>query len=58
MQIIPTISISNNKPVMALPLAIVVLVSMFKDAIEDYKRHKNDDKENNTKALVYDAKAR
>ena len=58
MQIIPSISISNNKPVMALPLAIVVLVSMFKDAIEDYKRHKNDDKENNTKALVYDAKAR
>jgi hypothetical protein len=44
--------------VMAMPLAIVVLVSMFKDAIEDYKRHKNDDKENNTKALVYDAKAR
>jgi phospholipid-transporting ATPase len=58
MQIIPSISISNNKPAMALPLAIVVLVSMFKDAIEDYKRHKNDDKENNTKALVYDAKAR
>ena len=58
MQIIPSISISDNKPVMALPLAIVVLVSMFKDAIEDYKRHKNDDKENNTKALVYDAKAR
>ena len=58
MQIIPSISISNDKPVMALPLAIVVLVSMFKDAIEDYKRHKNDDKENNTKALVYDAKAR
>jgi phospholipid-transporting ATPase len=58
MQIIPSISISNNKPAMAMPLAIVVLVSMFKDAIEDYKRHKNDDKENNTKALVYDAKAR
>jgi len=58
MQIIPSISISDNKPVMALTLAIVVLVSMFKDAIEDYKRHKNDDKENNTKALVYDAKAR
>jgi phospholipid-transporting ATPase len=58
MQIIPSISISDNKPVMAMPLAIVVLVSMFKDAIEDYKRHKNDDKENNTKALVYDAKAR
>ena len=58
MQIIQSISISDNKPVMAMPLAIVVLVSMFKDAIEDYKRHKNDDKENNTKALVYDAKAR
>lgn len=43
---------------MAMPLAIVVLVSMFKDAIEDYKRHKNDDKENNTIAQVYDVKSR
>lgn len=43
---------------MAFPLMIVVLVSMFKDALEDFKRHKNDDKENNTLAMVYDVKAR
>jgi len=48
MQTIPSISISDGKPAMALPLFFVVLVSMIKDAFEDYKRHNSDDKENNT----------
>lgn len=39
---------------MALPLTIVVAVSMIKDAYEDYKRHKSDDQENDTKALRLD----
>jgi len=39
MQIIPSISISDGKPAMVLPLTAVVIVSMIKDAFEDYKRH-------------------
>ena len=35
------------------PLVIVVLLSMIKDAYEDYKRHKSDDAENNTQAIVF-----
>jgi len=31
---------------MALPLGIVVVVSMMKDAFEDYSRYKNDQQEN------------
>ena len=31
---------------MALPLGIVVLASMMKDAFEDYSRFKNDQQEN------------
>jgi phospholipid-transporting ATPase len=39
---------------MALPLTIVVVVSMIKDAYEDYKRHKSDDSENDTITLKLD----
>ena len=38
---------------MAFPLSIVVLVSMIKDAFEDYKRHKSDDEENTKRSEVY-----
>ena len=31
---------------MALPLGIVVVASMMKDAFEDYSRYKNDQQEN------------
>lgn len=53
MQTIPEISISNGQPVMAAPLALVVFVSMLKDAYEDYNRHQSDAGENNKKAIVY-----
>jgi hypothetical protein len=43
MQCIRRISITNGKPVMAMPLCFVVVVSMIKDAYEDYKRHISDD---------------
>ena len=39
MQCIPSISISGGKPAMALPLGLIVFISMLKDAYEDYKRH-------------------
>lgn len=55
LQTISLITISAGAPVMALPLAAVVFVSMLKDAFEDYKRHKSDEKENNTKAEVLDS---
>jgi phospholipid-transporting ATPase len=48
MQMVNTISISGGKPAMAAPLSIVVAASMIKDAYEDYKRHNNDKKENDT----------
>ena len=39
---------------MALPLSFVVLISMFKDAFEDIKRHNSDNEENTSKSEVYD----
>lgn len=54
MQCIKSISISDGKPVMALPLVMVVMASMIKDAYEDYKRHQSDRSENEKESLVYD----
>lgn len=48
------ISITDGQPVQALPLIFVVLISMVKDAFEDYKRAKSDKEENDAKATVYD----
>jgi len=53
LQTIDFISISNGYPAMAVPLVFVVALSMLKDAYEDWKRHKSDDKENFREALVY-----
>ena len=47
LQTIKEISISNGQPVMAAPLALIVFISMLKDAYEDYKRHVSDGSENN-----------
>lgn len=52
MQTFTIISISNGKSAMAMPLAVIVALSMIKDAYEDYKRHKSDAKENDAKTLV------
>ena len=52
MQTINLISISNGKSAMAFPLTMVVLVSMLKDAYEDYKRHVNDRGENDAEIAV------
>lgn len=37
---------------MFLPLTIVVIVSMIKDFIEDWRRHRSDNKENNSEVEV------
>lgn len=39
---------------MAYPLAAVIMVSMVKDAFEDYKRHQSDAQENEKKVLTFD----
>jgi magnesium-transporting ATPase (P-type) len=51
MQTIKSISISDGKSVMAIPLVVVIGVSMIKDAYEDYKRHQSDKEENEKKTL-------
>ena len=46
-QVINRISVSEGRPTNAPGLGIVLLVSMFKDFFEDWKRKANDEKENN-----------
>jgi len=58
MQMIDLISISGGKPAMAVPLTCVVLVSMVKDAFEDYKRHAADAKENDSCTMVFNAQTK
>ena len=43
---------------MAVPLSIIVLVSMMKDAYEDWKRHQSDSTENLKECTVYNAKTK
>ena len=58
LQTIPLVSISNGFPTMALPLSFVVTLSMIKDAFEDYKRYRSDQKENKSEVQVYDGRAK
>lgn len=51
LQTISMITITNGSPTMAPPLLFVVIISMIKDAFEDYTRHTEDDKENNSTAI-------
>ena len=54
MQTIKSISISDGKSIMAFPLVFVIMVSMVKDAFEDYKRHQSDAQENEKKVHTLD----
>ena len=55
MQCIPAISLTGGTRAQAMPLCTVVLISMIKDAFEDYKRYVNDKNENeDRKASCYD----
>ena len=51
-QLIPNISNSGSTPINFIPLTIVVVVNGLKDAVEDYKRKKADNAENNSKVKV------
>ena len=46
------ISISNGAPAILPSLLIFFALSMVKDAIEDYYRHKRDEEENNSKCTI------
>ena len=56
MQTIKVISISNGEPTMLPPLLLVVATSMIKDAYEDYCRHIEDGRENNSLATRFNSK--
>jgi len=47
------VSITGGDPSIASPLAFILLVTAFKDALEDYERHKYDEEENNRMIEVY-----
>ena len=49
LQLIPAISHSGGKPLNLPPLIIIILISMIKDFIEDLRRRKADDEENDRK---------
>ena len=54
MQMIEVISISQGQPAMLPPLVFVVVLSMIKDAYEDYKRRREDQNENSAVTEIYD----
>ena len=54
LQCFPEISNADGKPIILMPLCIVILVNSIKDFYEDWKRKRSDDEENNRKVEVYD----
>jgi hypothetical protein len=50
LQCIPAISITNGAPTNFFPLGIVLAFDGIVTAREDYKRHVDDDKANNSKS--------
>ena len=54
LQIIPSVSVSMGKPLLAGPLTLVVLINAIKDIFEDNSRKASDKDENTKECLVYD----
>ena len=54
MQCFPEISNADGKPIILMPLCVVIFVNSVKDFYEDWKRKKSDDEENNRKVEIYD----
>ena len=54
MQAMPAISISENLPVIFVPLVFILLITMAKDYYEDSKRKKSDKEENMKKILTWE----
>lgn len=55
MQTLPAISISENMPVIFLPLTFILIATAIKDYWEDYKRKKSDREENMQKVLCFES---
>jgi phospholipid-transporting ATPase len=53
LQMIPAISTSDGKPMIFIPLVIIILITALKDLFEDLKRHQADNEENNRPVEVY-----
>ena len=49
---IKEISVSNGQPVTLAPLFVIVVVSMLKDLVEDWKRKRSDNEENSKTVKV------
>jgi len=58
MQCFEVISISGGYPAMLPPFGLVLGLSMLKDAYEDYKRYKADQKDNEATAEVFNIKTK
>lgn len=58
LQMIPDISISAGKPVIYMPLFVVVAISALKDLVEDLKRKKSDTQENERTTTFVSANGR
>ena len=54
LQCFPEISNADGKPIILMPLCVVIFVNSVKDFYEDWKRKKSDDEENNREIEVYD----
>ena len=52
LQLIKSISLTDQVPSILFPLSGVISIVLVKDAIEDYKRHLSDNKENSQQTLV------
>lgn len=52
MQMIKAISITNGIPTISLSLIFIILVSMSKDLVEEYKRWESDRRENENKTQI------
>lgn len=49
----PEITNTQNQPLIYVPLFVIVVLSMLKDYMEDYKRKKSDREENNREVDVF-----
>jgi phospholipid-transporting ATPase len=52
LQMINEISNSDGQPVIWLPLLVIVVITMIKDLVEDFKRHQSDKEENTRTSRV------
>lgn len=52
MQTFQSISNSDGKPVILMPLTTIILITAIKDLYEDYKRYRSDNEENSKKVKV------